>query len=374
MLSNFDQFNEAKKVKKSPKKVAKKAAKKTAKEYMFRKAEKVPKAIKVYSEMIFKAVEESFDKWFFRKSLANYKKEITFNWDTIRQEIPTKQFQYFPVEDIEVDLYLKTSKSSKSKNFEESGVYKTISPELIDFDLVSFKQTSGSDIVEESYFLRFNFEIIIPHGLVSIEVENFKERIRAAIYHEMAHAYDNVIHGGISTARAHVVDAANLKLLSAASPTINRFLYLAYIASPEEIYANTIGSYGFNSFERYKKHWVYDEVKRLKEFNADEFIKSLRDELPEDAVWESHDLKENEVIYYHLPEDFPKLFADYHDDMFSLITRFSTVRTDYHHDTYSNMRDMSLEEFSKYWEHEFNTAGEHYEDNIIKVINSKKKK
>ena len=361
MIIRFNHYNEAKK---------------DIKDYMLKDTTEVPSAIKSYATMLSDIVEKKFNKWFFRKSLANYSEKIFLDWKDIKDEISTIDFKDFPVEDIAINLKFLVVNSNTlyndKKDFIEGGTYKQISPNLADFHTKSFKQPSMSAIVPVSYFIRFDYEITIPRDLKSIESDNFIQRLRSLIFHETAHAYDNVKNGKIATARAHVVDAKNMTCLAMSSNAINSLIHLAYISSPEEIYANTIGSYGFHSYEEYQKHWIYSDIKKLKAFTAKGFIDEITEELPKDAEWESNDF--GATRFYQLPEEFPKLFADYHDVMHESIVKYNKARQDYNHVKYSDLRKLSLKEFAQFWEDEFNTAGELYESNIKSIINSKKKK
>lgn len=336
-------------------------------DYMIKPVDNVPSPIKSYCERIFKDVESKFNDWFFRKSLANYSNEIIYQWNDIKEIISPDDFKNFPLEDIFIKLKFKTT-GKHSKDYEENGMYRNVE-DMVDFVDTSFKQTSASGIVKESYLIQIDISISIPKSLTSIDINLFNQRIKSLIYHEMAHAYDNIQSGGISTARSHVINSYNIKCLSIASTAISDLVYLAYLSGPEEVYANIIGAYGFNSMEDYKKHWIYDEIIKLKKFKAVNFIKKLKSELPKDAEWESNDF--GKTRYYQLPQDFPNLFTDYHDIMLKGLSKFKMQRK-YDHSRYSKLRNLSLEEFAKYWENEFNTVAKIYIENIQRILKSKK--
>lgn len=336
--------------------------------YMIPRVNNVPNAIKSYADVIYKDFENNFNKWFFRKSLANYSEEITYQWDDIKDLISENDFKDFPIEDLCIDLKFTLSKDLD--NYQEGGAYKKILDDMMNFEEYSFKQKSFTGIVDESYYIRYEFSIIFPRKFSSIDTNELKQRIKSMIYHEVAHTYDDVKNGKVTTARGHLIKPENLEYLSTASIAIRDLIYLSYISSPEEIYANMIGSYGFNSFEDYKKHWIYDHIVKMKNFKAQDFIDQITKELPKNAVWESNDF--GDTRFYKLPEDFPKLFADYHDIILEQFDYYGIIRPDYDHKRYSDLRNLSLEEFAKYWEEEFHTAAEIYEEDINKVINSKK--
>lgn len=358
MIQRFSRFDESKKL---------------AKDYQIISIDEMPKSVREYGDYFYNEIIQYFDDWFFGGMITTKVDEITFNLDDVLSNVGTESFKDFPLEDICIDLHLKHIENDgfydAGDDVVETGGYQLISDDMIDFETSSFSQNSYSNIVDKSYYVRFQFNIEIPKKLKSIDVSRFKQRVKSVIYHELAHAYDNVKNSKIATVRAHINDSKNLKLLALACPSVREFIHLVYFTSPEEVYANIIGSKGFETYEEFKKFWLYKDIQKLKNFKAEEFISKLKADLPKDAVWESHEFER--VRKYKLPAQFPKLFADYHQFLLYKFEGMQFIRDDYDHDKYSKLGKLTMAQFADYWEEEFNTVGQHYEENIMKMINDK---
>lgn len=178
------------------------------------------------------------------------------------------------------DLYKKEMRGSDRLRIEASHNYNT-------------EENSVKKIGSSTIFVKqiFDFEVTLPVSeLDNLNIDKLRKQLKPVIGHELTHAYETfnrmIRSGDPYQGREAILNAATRFIDDFKYPLWNKFLHIIYLHLSFEINARITEFYyelknnDITTQEEFlnllKNSKVWEEIKMLEDFNAEEFIKNFK--------------------------------------------------------------------------------------------------
>lgn len=259
---------------------------------------------------------------------------------------------------------------------------------MLDVEQKSIKKIGSNDVLTKQHF---NFTVTLPvTQLDSLDIDQLRKEIKPTISHELTHAYEVYnrlkVNQDPIQGREAILNLATNLMDDKKYPLWSKFLYLMYLHLSFEINARITEFYyelkeeNVETKEQFldllKNSKVFEEIKMLEDFKAEEFIKAFK---LNDFIDQHADMS---VQYSRNERDLPiiKSIQDPKKGMLHLISGWNTVLQTLNHELDSQgiykgkLMDLvpkkAMEDpiyFFKFFEERFHKKAERFKRRLYKV-------